>query len=286
MLTDLPRRLATSAISAALVVGALLFAHNPWVEYLVALAIASLSAIAVWEYAQFAKIRGAKIPTSLFVFCGFSQVLSFYLSARFVLLGLAPVLVYLLSILSFFVLHFRKNETGALVSLSLSSFGLSYVAVPMGMLLAILYMPQGGGTWWVAYLLLVTKATDIGGYFGGSLLGKKKLASHISPGKTVAGAWTGLLCALALSFSFYYFGKAFSPPGFSLSGVEWPLLGLLLGVLALFSDLAESLLKRDVNKKDSNRLPGLGGVLDTIDSLLFNIPLLYLYVYFLRPYFG
>jgi phosphatidate cytidylyltransferase len=59
-------------------------------------------------------------------------------------------------------------------------------------------------------------------------------------------------------------------------------LGLILGVVGQFGDLAESLLKRDANKKDSNALPGLGGVLDSVDSLLFNIPIIYFYLQYIQ----
>ena len=69
---------------------------------------------------------------------------------------------------------------------------------------------------------------------------------------------------------------------FYLGTYEWLFLGLVLGVTGQFSDLAESLLKRDANKKDSSALPGLGGVLDAIDSLLFNAPIVYLYLNFIK----
>lgn len=276
MLKDLPKRLFTSSISLGVVFAILLFAHSGWAEYLVLLGITALAGIGAWEYAQFAKIKGAKISISFFVACGTLQVLSFYVSAKVAPYAALPIFFYFLATFLFFAIHFGKKE-GALTSVSLSSFGLSYVCLPMGMLLAILYMKQGG-TWWIAYLLFVTKASDIGAYFGGSLLGKRKLASHISPSKTIEGAWAGLFLALLVSFGFYLIQD------FHLTGLESVLLGLLFAVVGQFSDLAESLLKRDVNIKDSNRLPGLGGVLDTVDSLLFNAPILYLYLNFLRPH--
>jgi phosphatidate cytidylyltransferase len=64
--------------------------------------------------------------------------------------------------------------------------------------------------------------------------------------------------------------------------LEWVSFGLILGAIGQFGDLSESLLKRDANKKDSNTLPGLGGVLDAVDSLLFNTPILYLYLKYIQ----
>ena len=148
------------------------------------------------------------------------------------------------------------------------------------MLLGILYLPTVDGRWWIAYLLTVTKITDIGAYFAGSLWGKRKLAPSISPKKTIEGAVFGLGCAVAASWVFLlasdYVGS------FSLGKIEWLVLALVLGVVGQFGDLSESLLKRDANKKDSNSLPGLGGILDSIDSILFNATIIYIYLYFIK----
>jgi phosphatidate cytidylyltransferase len=154
----------------------------------------------------------------------------------------------------------------------------------MGMVLGILYLTGGqDGRWWMAYLLCVTKITDIGAYFAGSLWGRLKLAPHISPGKTIEGAIFGLACALGASFAFHLMSGVSAPGGFHLGTFEWLFLGLIFGLTGQFGDLSESLLKRDANKKDSNDLPGLGGVLDAVDSLLFNAPILYIYLTFLKP---
>ena len=133
----------------------------------------------------------------------------------------------------------------------------------------------------MAYLLTVTKITDIGAYVAGSLLGKRKLAPHISPNKTIEGAFFGLLCAIGASFAFHLLGGAAPVGTFQLGTLAWLPLGCILGITGQFGDLSESLLKRDANKKDSNTLPGLGGVLDAVDSLLFNAPIIYLYLNFI-----
>jgi phosphatidate cytidylyltransferase len=135
------------------------------------------------------------------------------------------------------------------------------------------------GRGWIAYLLVVTKITDIGAYFAGSLWGRRKLAPQISPGKTVEGAIFGLASAVSASYVFHLFSQGRS---FQLTTLEWVSFGLILGAIGQFGDLSESLLKRDANKKDSNTLPGLGGVLDAVDSLLFNTPILYLYLKYIQ----
>lgn len=200
------------------------------------------------------------------------QVLSFFASTK---LSSLPLLIFFLAILVVFAFHFNM-QSGAIIDLAISSFGLLYIAVPMGMTLGILFIPMEDGRWWIAYLVTVTKITDIGAYFAGNLFGRHKLAPRISPGKTIEGALFGLACALLASFCFHLISRYTG--AFHLGSIEWIVLGLLLGIIGQFADLSESLLKRDANKKDSNVLPGIGGVLDAIDSILFNAPIIYFYL--------
>jgi phosphatidate cytidylyltransferase len=149
----------------------------------------------------------------------------------------------------------------------------------MGMVLGILYFGHGqDGRFWIAYLLIVTKIADVGAYFAGNLWGKKKLAPTISPKKTVEGAICGLICAMLVSYGFHCLSSSIPGIYFDLTLFQSIILGLLLGLIGQFGDLSESLLKRDANKKDSNSLPGLGGALDSIDSLLFNSAIVYIYL--------
>ena len=217
--------------------------------------------------------------TSLLMVLAACITASFFLATRF---RYFPEAVFFLSILILFARHFQRKE-GAIVDLAVSAFGLLYIALPLGMILGILHGPHGeDGRIWTAYLIATTKITDIGAYFGGNLWGRRKLAPMISPGKTLEGA----LCVLALSaltsFLFYLWSTWNQSFLFTLDAVEWIALGLILGCIAQFGDLSESLLKRDANKKDSNTLPGLGGVLDAVDSLLFNAPIVYFFLMVFR----
>ncbi len=282
---DLSKRLAVTVISVPLVACLLIFAFNFWFQYVVAAMVALLTGIAIWEYEQFAKAKGGRMILPALVVLSILEVLSFYLAALFPTFQSFPLILFFIGFLILFALHFGEKN-GAVVDLAVSSFGLLYIAVPMGMILGVLYLQDGqDGRWWIAYLLVVTKITDVGAYFAGSLWGKRKLAPSISPGKTVEGALFGLFCALLASYGFHYLSEYSGAVGFHLGTAEWVCLGFVLGLIAQFGDLSESLLKRDANKKDSNALPGLGGVLDSIDSLLFNAPILYIYLHFLRTLF-
>jgi phosphatidate cytidylyltransferase len=277
---DLGRRLAASTVSIGVVSCLLIFAFHAWFQYVVAGCVAALAVIAIWEYEQFAKAKGGRLIFPFLLAATLIEVLSFFLAAEWPAFQSLPIIVFFVGFLILFALHFEEKN-GAVVDLAVSSFGLLYVAVPMGMILGILYFTAQDGRWWIAYLLVVTKITDVGAYFAGSLWGRRKLAPTISPGKTVEGAVFGLFCAVFASFGFHLLSD-YSGVNFHLDTVEWLFLGVILGVVGQFGDLSESLLKRDANKKDSNDLPGLGGILDMVDSLLFNAPILYIYLYYLK----
>jgi phosphatidate cytidylyltransferase len=232
--------------------------------------VALLASAATWEYEQFVKAKGGQIITPVLLAVAFFEVIAFALPDP---VRGWPFWFFFAAFLLLFALHFRQKE-GAIVDLAVSSFGLLYIAVPMGMIVGILHhAPDATGRFWVIYLISVTKITDVAAYFAGSLWGKRKLAPMISPGKTVEGAVFGLISAIGMSFIFFLFADG------SMTGrYDWLWLGLVLGLTSQFGDLSESLLKRDANKKDSNAIPGLGGVLDSVDSLLFNAPLVYLYL--------
>ncbi len=276
---DLNRRIVVSLFSIAIVIALLVFSFNVWFKYVVVCLIAGLTAIAIWEYEQFAKAKGGRMIFPALVAVTVVEVVSFFLAAQYSMFQSLPLFIFFVGFLILFALHFKEKD-GAVVDLAVSSFGLLYIAVPMGMILGILYYFGQDGRWWVTYLLVVTKITDVGAYFAGSLWGKRKLAPTISPAKTVEGAIFGLGCAILASFLFYLGSKG--TLSFHLKTGEWFFLGLVLGSIGQFGDLSESLLKRDANKKDSNALPGLGGVLDSIDSLLFNAPILYFYLYHIK----
>lgn len=133
-------------------------------------------------------------------------------------------------------------------------------------LVMIREMPNG--QYWVLWMLLLTTATDVGAYFSGRALGRRKLAPSLSPGKTWEGAAGGMLSALAICLSLLLWLS-------SWPAVFAALVTVGLVVVAVFGDLFESLLKRANGIKDSGGLlPGHGGVLDRIDSIIAVAPVL------------
>ncbi|MFH1459835.1 MAG: phosphatidate cytidylyltransferase [Candidatus Omnitrophota bacterium] len=173
--------------------------------------------------------------------------------------------------LIFFMLQFiRKDSSQAIVGISTTFFGIFYVSWFFSFLIKIRFMPYG--TLLAAFLLFVTKMGDIGAYIIGTGFGKKLLITRISPKKTLEGALGGLLFSLAAAAV----SKLYLP---FIPLVHLLAMGVLIGFLAQIGDLCESLIKRDCGVKDSgDYLPGLGGVLDIIDSIIFVSPIFYFYV--------
>lgn len=279
---DFRKRCILSLFVIPSVIALLVFALDPWLQYGVAFLVAFLTCVAVWEYEQLVVAKGGQLVLPALLLFTLLEVISFFIAAQHPFLHGLPLYVFFFAFLVVFILHFKEKE-GAIVDIAVSSFGLTYIAVPMGMVLGILYVSgPDDGRWWVAYLLTVTKIADIGAYFAGNLWGKRKLAPTISPGKTIEGTLFGLICAIGASFCFYYLSLYTEAFYFSITWMESLIFGFVLGLIGPLGDLSESLLKRDANKKDSNALPGLGGVLDMVDSLLFNAPIVYGYLYFVK----
>lgn len=131
-----------------------------------------------------------------------------------------------------------------------------------------------GSTMIIVMILLCVKFTDIGAYFGGRALGRRKLIPWLSPGKTWEGLFFGLLTAGIVGAVCAQF---ISPPSYTLPWWKGAMFGVIIGGIGQIGDLLESLMKRDAEVKDSGRLvPGFGGILDIIDSPLLAAPFAYL----------
>jgi len=176
-------------------------------------------------------------------------------------------LVFCLFLLLLFYLCSYGHVPQLSWDLAVNLLGLLYVPFLLGHFVWLRYLFQG--EWWVLWLLLVIFAGDTAAFYVGQLLGRRKLYPEVSPGKTWAGAWGGLAACLVVGV----------PLG------KWLLLGpstvflvvmaAVLAVVGLLGDLFESMLKRQVQVKDASQLlPGHGGMLDRLDSLLFAAPAL------------
>lgn len=281
-MADLNRRLVVSSILGIIVALLIAYSTTPAVSILLTLSVAILAAIGVWEYAQLAVNKGISPASRWMIAAAVAEVAAVYASLVFVDFPQLPILVLAIAMVVFFLLHFQDTKE-ALVTIAVEFFGVAYVAAPLALMLGVLYpVPHLGmaqeGRWWLVYLIFVTKMTDVGAYFVGRLWGKTKLSPTLSPKKTVEGAVAGFFAAVAASILMHFAGSQFFNGHFSLSFTESIWLGMMIGVFGQIGDLAESLLKRDAVVKDSNTLPGLGGVLDMVDSLLFTTPIVYFFI--------
>lgn len=171
--------------------------------------------------------------------------------------------------LAFFLFTYAKSrhKIGDIATFIIGPF---YICLPLVLLAIIARLPQG--RMWIFFILSVIFAGDTASFYCGKLIGKHKL-SQVSPGKTWEGTIGGLIANIACAS---LFGYVFFT---SLPVISIMIAGIILGISGQIGDLAESMIKRISNKKDSGTiLPGHGGMLDRIDSLLFAVPVLYVYL--------
>ena len=180
------------------------------------------------------------------------------------------LLFIVLALLFLILMQFkRRNNSGVIVDISTTLFGILYVSWFFSFAIKIRYMD--GGLGFLAALLLITKLGDIGAYVVGRSFGRHLLIPRISPNKTIEGALG--------SFIFSLIGALISMAFLDFGYLHLILIGAGLSILGQLGDLSESLLKRDCGVKDSgNLIPGMGGMLDEIDSLIFTAPVFYFYL--------
>src|SRR5438105_6039062 len=243
--------------------------------------------ISLWEFYGMLDHRGLPSFKVTAMVCGAVMLCgSFYYFSHF---GLAHSYDFETAVLLFFLLTVITRQMFArlradepLRTMAYTLFGLLYVLWLFNFMTKILYVvprsPGGAvmGQFYCLYLITVTKFSDMGAYLTGSVIGRHPLIPHISPKKT----WEGFFGAMG--FSLLAILALFKLMPGHLSVLTWThtiILGLLLGFAAVIGDLAESIIKRSTGVKDSgSMLPGIGGALDLIDSLLFTAPLLFFYL--------
>lgn len=169
-----------------------------------------------------------------------------------------------------------RGTKDAVKNISVTTFGILYVPFLLSFAIALRRFPNG--TCVVMLTLLVSKFGDIGGYLLGRKYGKHKLARTVSPNKTIEGACFSIVFSILVAVIFN------SIPQTRVMSLQWSaLFGVVVGSFAILGDLAESLIKRDVNVKDAgNLVPTFGGVLDVVDCLLVSMPVAYYFFIFFK----
>lgn len=179
-------------------------------------------------------------------------------------------------LLILFMQFARRDNRHAILGLSTTLFGVLYVAWFFSFLVKIrLMLPGVEGVKLVGFILLVTKSADVGALLIGSSIGRHPLLPKVSPNKSIEGTVGAVLLAACTAVIF----RSFLPAELNLPFWQIFFMGAFFGGLGQLGDLSESLIKRDCGVKDSGKfMPGMGGVLDIIDSLLFSAPAFYLYM--------
>lgn len=287
-------RLVTAAVALPVLIASIVI--PPLKLLFVAIAVAAM-AVALYEFWFLAKRVGAR-PDVVIGYAGAAAVFATFLldpELRFT----PPLLLFVIPALVIAALA-AEMLRGApfdkmILSVGATVAGVLYVILLGGFLVAVRVgfqqtIPAEGGYWFPAavvdrtlsthllgFFFLVLMGSDTGAYYAGRAFGKHKLAPRVSPGKTWEGAVGGMLASLfAAALAHFWFFP------------ELPLMAALplaavMNVLGVAGDLSESALKRGANAKDAAHiLPGHGGFLDRLDSLLFSAPLLY---YFALNYF-
>jgi len=279
-------RLWMGAVLIALVIGILAFDERfrPWFPYPFLLAfVILLAAVGTLELVML--LDGPRRPSLVLCLAGVLGVLlanwaNFALGwdPWRVILGAfaAVVLVAFLLEMATFV-----EPGNSVARISLTLFVVAYLGVLPSFLVQLRWLPplpgpaadvpRGVGA--LALAIFVPKCCDIGAYFTGRLFGKHKMSPVLSPKKTWEGFAGGVGAAVITAF---LLNRAFP----ALSG-DWVALGfgVTVGVLGVLGDLAESLIKRDCRRKDASQtVPGFGGVLDVIDSVVFAAPVAYWWI--------
>jgi phosphatidate cytidylyltransferase len=215
----------------------------------------------IFVYKYFGIITGCLIPITTYMRLTPSAEIEF-------------VLITAVCLCVFMLQFTRRNTEQALVGIATTILGIFYISWFFSYMIKLRIAPPAGmdGRFLILYVIIVTKSGDVGAYIIGTLFGRHHLIPRISPKKSVEGTAAGAF----ISFGLAVLLRSFLP---GISFVSVCAIGLLLSVASQIGDLSESLIKRDCKVKDSGRiLPGLGGILDMIDSLIFTAPILYFYL--------
>ncbi len=261
--SSLPSRVASAAIALPILIAAV-WAGGYWFSAFVAIA----AGVAGWEISAVAGIRNRALVATIVSGSVALIAAGHYISTQTAVAGLVAPIALLAALAGLMTLQWLRSPGNDFMRAVLVIAAIAYAG---GLLFhAPLLRNHETGMEWVLFLLAVTFATDTGAYFVGKAFGKRPLAPTISPSKTWEGAAGGTLAALLAGFIAYLFMSTQAP--------VWQVVVLagIAGVAGQVGDLAESRLKRVFDAKDSGWVvPGHGGILDRLDSIVFSLPVVY-----------
>ena len=226
--------------------------------------------IGQYEFYRMAQARGIRPLVITGILLGILYIINF---AQPLLpdMGISFIILFSLFVIMIVRLFAPRPVEGSLEDISSTFLGIFYVALLLGYQVALVSGIDGKR--WLFFMYIVIWASDTGAYYIGSAFGRHKLYSKVSPKKSIEGLVGGLLLAV---------GAALLCRAWFLSSMgtgEAVALGIILSGAGVLGDLAESLFKRGAGVKDSGSLiPGHGGVLDRLDSVLFAAPVLFYYL--------
>jgi len=253
----------------------------PWLKWLFVAMAGAAMALGLFEFYVLSKRLQLKPDTSAgFLGAIAIFVVSLYFGDIAVNLLLTQLVLIVLTAGVLIAAALRGTDFEKMIaSAGATVLGVLYIALLGSHLLSIrMGFTQLLSAHLLSFFFLILMGADAGAYYTGRAIGKHKLAPKISPGKAWEGVFGGLVAALAMAaVSHYWFFRELP--------LKWALpLALVMTIVGILGDLTESALKRGAGAKDAaNILPGHGGILDRLDSLLFNAPLIY---YFARFYFS
>ncbi len=237
------------------------------------------AALGAWEFGRMAEAAGHRpLTRTMILLSALVPLMLHALRLGYFIPPLSWVALLVPALLTV-ALWRRGGEGRPLGAVAVTVLGVWYTGGMLSFVYALRYhrfaIGAVAGALLVALPVLLTWLNDSGAYFAGRAFGKRKLMPGVSPGKTVAGAVGGLVVTIVAAWAYVRFALApMAGLGLSLGAVV--LFGAVVSVAAQVGDLAESLLKREAGVKDSSSLiPGHGGVLDRVDSLLFTVPVAY-----------
>jgi phosphatidate cytidylyltransferase len=260
-------------------------------------AVAVINAVAINEFYEFIRVKGVRPHRLLGTVAAVLLPVVAYIGDTFYATSLLTA-----ALLTMMILQLTRSEIQeAIASVSVTFFGIFYVGWLLSHAVSVRFI-QGDlvrrygdvaaleldpeiGFFFMLLSLCAAVGSDVGAYFVGRAYGRRKLARTISPGKTVEGALGGILAGAGLAvlakLAFDHVIPGRLSAGFPISTAA--VFGLAIATVAILGDLVESVLKRDAQKKDAaTLLPGMGGLLDRIDSALLAIPVTY---YLLLAYY-